>query len=304
MILATTIPLRRKGDTKSQIVTNRKTTTGNNSDPLLETLVDGRYFILRKIGEGGCGKVYRAIDRETGRDVAIKTIVDRLTTDEATVSRFIKEAALGKWIRHNNIVQVTDLSFESNPLYFVMEFLSGSTISEFIAKNGPLTWDQIKQVLIPVCEALAAVHAEGFVHRDVKPDNLFLLEDGTVKVLDLGLAISMEDIKANDGFVLGTPLYMAPEAIYQGSTIDHRVDVYGLGVTAYQMLTGELPFNGDSLEEIHRKHFFEEPEPPSIRKPSLKLPSHADTTILRAMAKKPEHRFHDVAEMGNAIATA
>lgn len=284
---APTLDLRRPAEVKK--------------DPLVETTLSGRYSVLKKIGEGGCGTVYHARDT-AGKDVAIKTMLPHLAESSDAVTRFIAEAALGKWILHPNNTRVVDLSLETSPMFFAMEYLEGDTLGNFIRKNGPLTWKQVRDILIPVCEVLAAVHAEGFVHRDIKPDNVFLRDDGIVKLLDLGLAIHIEDVKDREGTCLGTPEYMAPENI-TGSRIDHRVDVYSLGITAYEMLTGVLPYGEPRvIERIFRGHLCETPDPPSLTR--MDVPREADLIVLKAIAKDPNHRFQSTTEMKDALLAA
>ena len=278
---------------------NLKRPAAAMKDPLEETVLGGKYFVLRKIGEGGCGRVYRGINLETGQDVAIKTMQSCLAGNSDSVARFITEAALGRWIEHPNSTRVIDLSLETTLRFFVMEYLDGDTLGNFIRKNGPLTWQQTRDILIPVCEAVTAVHDDGYIHRDIKPDNLFLLTNGTVKLLDLGLVIHAEEVAINEDVCFGTPEYMAPELI-TGEKVDHRVDVYGLGATTYEMLTGVLPFGGRVIDRLFRAHLYETPDAPSV---TIKdVPQEADLIILRALAKDPDHRFQSVQQFKQAIA--
>jgi|SRR3989338_7550853 len=296
------IVIARKSKVDSRAPTcNLKRPAVANKDPLEETVIGDRYFILRKIGEGGCGTVYHAIDKETGKDVAIKTMLPQLAEREDYVVKFMTEAALGRWVTHPNIARVIDLSLQASPMFFVMEYLDGETLGNFIRRNGPLTWQRARDILIPVCGALAAVHDDGYIHRDVKPDNIFILVDGTVKLLDLGLVMHMQDVAINEGVCWGTPEYMAPEHI-AGGEIDYRADVYGLGATTYEMLTGKLPFDGKVIDRIFRDHIYETPDPPSFRKKDL--PQEADLVVLRALAKDPDHRFQSVHEFEQALQAA
>lgn len=284
---APTLDLRRPAEVKK--------------DPLVETTLSGRYSVLRKIGEGGCGTVYHAKDTESGKDVAIKTMRPHLAKDRDYVDRFITEAALGRWIGHPGITGVVDLSLDTTPMFFVMDYLEGETLGEFIGRNGPLTWKQVRDVIVPVCEALVAVHNEGYIHRDVKPDNIFLLKDQGVRLLDLGLVIHADEVRDSEDVCFGTPEYMAPEHI-SGGRIDYRADVYALGATVYQMLTGSLPFDGKVIDRIFRDHLYETPDPPSLKRRDV--PPEADLVVLRALAKDPNHRFQSTTEMKDALLAA
>jgi len=276
-------------------------------DPLIGRVLGDRYRVLGLIAEGGMGTVYRAEHVVLGRRLAVKVLRPEFSTDEDLVRRFQREAVAASKLGQENIVDVTDFgrTREGN-LYFVMEQLEGRSLAAVLHAEGPLPFDRTALILAQLCRALAAAHGHGIVHRDLKPDNLVLLrrDDGSdfVKVVDFGISKSPgegEDRITRAGTIIGTPEYMAPE---QGSAtaVDHRADVYAVGVLAYEVLTGGLPIEGATPIATLLAAQTRAPDPPSRRRPAI--PPEVDGLVLRALAKRPEDRFPSMREMAGEIA--
>ncbi len=254
----------------------------------------GEYVVEAKIGEGGFGAVFRAAHPLIGKQVAIKVLYRRFSSDPQMVSRFIAEARAVNQIKSRNIIDI--FSFGTLPdgrQYYVMELLSGEPLDAFIAdRTVPLA--EALPVLRAVARALDAAHAKGIAHRDLKPENIFLASDGDgtmyPKLLDFGIAKLMHEQtrhKTQTGAPIGTPYYMSPEQC-RGRDVDHRTDIYSFGVLCYEMLTGRLPFNGESSMDILVQHMNDDPKPPS--QVNLDLSAPIDRAVLAMMEKKPEDR--------------
>ena len=276
-----------------------------SSVPPVGFVLDGRYRLEARIGGGGMGAVYRGRHLMMDQVVAIKVLWPELARDPATVKRFAREAKSTFRFDHPHCVRVTD--FGTSPegfLYLVMEYLRGRSLSQEISVDGPMAPHRAMHVLRQVCEALGHAHALGFVHRDLKPDNIMLLHrDGDpdfVKVLDFGLAkllapealgtaaISFSPL-TGEGTVFGTPAYMSPEQA-MGQPLAPSTDIYALGVTLYEMLTGQVPFAGASFMEVAVKHVEEPPVPPRVRRPDLPIPEALDALVMECLAKEPGAR--------------
>ncbi|PID38188.1 MAG: hypothetical protein CSB49_06885 [Proteobacteria bacterium] len=278
-------------------------------DPLLGKVVANRYRVLAKMGEGGMGTVYLAEHVTIEKKVALKVLLHEYARKPDLKQRFLQEAKAAASINHENIIDITD--FGETPdksVFFAMEFLEGADLSHAI-KRGPLPWSRAKPILLQICRSLGAAHSKDIIHRDMKPENVFLVErEGRpdfVKVLDFGIAkvsgATDGDHKlTRTGMVFGTPEYMSPEQA-QGHQPDHRVDIYAVGVIMYELLTGEVPFKADTFMGILTKHIFEDPVPPTQRSPELQIPVDAEAVILKAMAKDRDERFGSMSEMGAAI---
>jgi serine/threonine-protein kinase len=278
------------------------------SDPLVGTIVDGRYRIERKIGEGGMGVVYRAVHTALGKKLALKVLRGEMAQDVAVVQRFVNEARAASAIGHENIIDIFDFGrLADGSAYFVMEYLEGEPLTAFVRRGGSVPVRDVVHVLRQIASALAAAHARGIVHRDLKPDNIFLVKrEGRplfVKVLDFGIAkVGGASSKlTKTGMVFGTPHYMSPEQA-AGQAVDHRADIYSLGVIMYEMLVGRVPFDADSVMGILTKHMFEPPVPPSqaLGAGGARLGALEDIT-LRALQKKPEHRYSTMGELLDAL---
>ena len=264
------------------------------TDTLIDRVFDGRYRIVRKLGAGGMADVYLAEDQELGRRVAIKILNDRHAHDEQFVERFRREAKNAAGLSHPNIVSIYDRGEAEGSYYIAMEYLEGRTLKELIVRNGPtpvpIAIDYARQIL----SAVSFAHRNGIVHRDIKPHNIVVGRDGRLKVTDFGIARSGASQMTEAGSIIGTAQYLSPEQA-KGAAVDRRSDIYSVGVVLYEMLTGEVPFSGETPVEIAMKHLSTVPSPPSER--NSKVPHELDAVVLRALAKEPEHRYQSAEEM-------
>lgn len=282
-------------------------------DELVGQMLTERYRIDERISEGGMGTVYRATHVLMDKRVAIKVLHPSLAADDKIVARFSREARAASRISHPHALNVTDFGeSESGVVFLVMEFLDGRTLKEVIQADGPLPLSRVAGIIEQVSGALDAAHGEGVVHRDLKSDNIMLVEASNgsdwAKVLDFGIAKIKEPVGVTDpgltapNLIIGTPHYMSPEQCSQASEIDSRSDIYSLGIIIYEMLTGHVPFTGDSPTAIMMKHL-QEP-PPSVMEERDDLPPQVGMVITSAMAKRPEDRFQSAGEMSKALAAA
>ncbi len=276
-----------------------------------KTLGD-RYKVTGWIGSGAMGDVYLAEHVILRKKIAVKVLKHELCKHEELVQRFQQEAIAASRIGHENIVSVTDFGrTDEGALYFVMEALEGESLGALVHREGALELSRGLQLLLQLCRALAAAHANGIVHRDLKLDNLVLVrrDDGSelLKVLDFGISkvTDLADSPAKKhttqaGALLGTPDYMSPEQI-RGEDVDHRADVYAFGVLAFELITGALPFEARSVADVMMKHLGEQPIAPSQRRPELKLPAVFDALVLRALEKDRALRFQSMVELRAAL---
>jgi len=265
-------------------------------DPLVGHLVDGRYLVESRIARGGMATVYRALDRRLDREVALKVMHDNLAVDNGFVSRFVREARAAARLSHPNVVQVFDQGADGAVLYLAMEYLPGRTLRDVLTERGALTPRESVSVLEPVLGALGAAHRAGIVHRDVKPENVILTDDGRIKVADFGLAgaITGPISSSVSGELLGTVAYLSPEQVSRG-VADARADVYAAGIMLFELLTGKQPFTGDDPLRVAIRHVQESvPAPTSI---SPELPAAFDHVVLRATSRNPDQRPADAAEL-------
>jgi eukaryotic-like serine/threonine-protein kinase len=263
-------------------------------DPLIDTLFDGRYRIVRKIGAGGMANVYLAEDQELGRRVAIKILNDRHANDDQFVERFRREAKNAAALSHPNIVSIYDRGEAEGTYYIAMEFLDGRSLKELIVGRGPAPVNVAVEYARQILSALRFAHRHGIVHRDIKPHNVLVDGEGRVKVTDFGIARAGASQMTEAGSIVGTAQYLSPEQA-RGGNVDQRSDLYSLGVVLYELLTGESPFDGDTPVEIAMKHLSQVPEPPSTHRPDL--PRALDQVVMRALAKNPEDRYQSAEEM-------
>ena len=264
------------------------------SDTLIGTLFDGRYTVVRKLGAGGMANVYLAEDQELGRRVAIKILNERHANDEQFVERFRREAKNAAALSHPNIVSIYDRGEAEGTYYIAMEYVDGRSLKELIVSRGPAPITVAVEYARQILSALRFAHRHGIVHRDIKPHNALVDAEGRVKVTDFGIARAGTSQMTEAGSIVGTAQYLSPEQA-RGSNVDQRSDVYSLGIVLYELLTGTVPFNGDTPVEIAMKHLSALPEPPSARRSDI--PRDLDLIVLRALAKDPEDRYQSAEEM-------
>jgi beta-lactam-binding protein with PASTA domain/predicted Ser/Thr protein kinase len=264
------------------------------TDPLIDSLFDGRYRILRKLGAGGMANVYLAEDQELGRRVAIKILNDRHANDDQFVERFRREAKNAAALSHPNIVSIYDRGEAEGTYYIAMEYLDGRSLKELIVSRGPAPVNVALEYARQILSALRFAHRHGIVHRDIKPHNVLVDNEGRVKVTDFGIARAGTSQMTEAGSIVGTAQYLSPEQA-RGADVDQRSDLYSLGVVLYELLTGETPFDGDTPVEIAMKHLSATPEPPSAHRSDI--PRELDWVVTRALAKAPADRYQSADEM-------
>src|SRR4051794_23546327 len=272
----------------------------------------GNYAIKAKLGEGGMGAVYLGEHPLIGKRVAIKVLLEELSSKEDIVQRFFNEAKAVNDIGHQNIVDIVDFGKMKNDnggadiVYFIMEFLDGESLAARLRRTG-LSFKETTHVMTQCCSALAASHAKGIVHRDLKPENIYLCPRGTdknfIKILDFGIAKLTGDTgqshKTRTGLVIGTPTYMSPEQCEGKGLIDHRSDVYSLGVVMYELLTGRVPFPGDGFGEILVAHLTKTPESPSTINPDVT--PQLEAIVMHSIEKDRNLRFQNMTEFLAAV---
>jgi serine/threonine protein kinase len=268
----------------------------------LQRAVASTYEIEHLIGEGGFGRVYSGRDIRLDRRVAIKVIRPDLAGARAFSDRFRKEAmALAKF-RHPGIVPIYDIQDSDGLTFFVMPLIVGDSLRMRLQRHRAVAPQETRRLLVELCHCLAATHRAGIVHRDIKPDNVMLESDALARALlmDFGIAKSMEEFgNTNSGMMLGTPTYMSPEQMNGDATVDHRSDIYSLGVLGYHMLTGRPPFVGSSWNEVVFAHMTRPAEP--LRKLNPSVPAPLADVIMKALSKDANDRFQSAAEMGSAL---
>ena len=259
------------------------------------SVIGNRYKIQEKIGNGGMATVYKALDQILNRYVAVKVLREEFTTDEEFIKRFNAEAQSAARLTHPNIVSVYDVGQEYNIYYIVMELIQGKTLKQIIEEDGHLSWKWAVNIAIQIASALEMAHKNNIIHRDIKPHNIMITEDGVAKVTDFGIAkaVSNSTITAF-GTTLGSVHYFSPEHARGGYT-DSKSDLYSLGVVMYEMVTGKVPFDADTPVSVALKHMQEEPVPPI--KVNKEIPFAVNQIILKAMKKDPNERYQNASEM-------
>ncbi|MBI5480202.1 MAG: serine/threonine protein kinase [Deltaproteobacteria bacterium] len=286
----------------------RPASASSANDSWIGQVIDGRYRVLARIGQGGMGAVYRVEHLRMGKIAAMKVLLQELASDRELIKRFRREAEAVSRLTHPNSVQTFDFGQVGDALFLVMEYLRGENLSAILKRDGPLLFQRVAPIVIQVCSALAEAHELGIVHRDLKPENIMVsrTKDGAdyVKVLDFGLAKMRESEALNDitqrGCLIGTPYYMSPEQV-RSEDPDARSDVYSLGAVMYRMLAGVEPFSGVSPMAVLTKHLTDEPVPPRQRRPDLDIDPGAEAIVLRAMAKRREDRYQSIDAMREEI---
>ena len=265
-----------------------------------QSVLGRRYQVEARIGAGGMAEVYRGLDPVLNRTVAIKVLNDQYARDAGFVERFRREAQAAARLNHPNIVGVYDHGSDDGTQYIVMEFIEGRTLADALGAGRRPTPLQSAEVARHISHALAAAHAQGVIHRDIKPANVMVTRDGTVKVMDFGIArlISGPETAPQTSAVLGTAAYLSPEQA-QGQPVDERTDIYSLGTVLYEMLSGRPPFTGESPVAIAYKQVNEAPVPPSQL--NRDVPHSLDAVVMRALAKNPANRYQTAAEFAEDL---
>ena len=263
--------------------------------------INDRYQIIKTIGEGGMANVYLAKDTILDRNVAVKVLRGDLADDEKFVRRFQREALSASKLNHPNIVEMYDVGEDNGSYYIVMEYVQGKTLKSLVKKRGALTLPEVIDIMTQLCSAIICAHDSYIIHRDIKPQNVMILDDGRVKIMDFGIAMALNSNELTQtNSVMGSVHYLPPEqANGSGSTI--KSDIYSLGILMYELLIGKVPFKGDNAVEIAIKQM-KEPIP-SICKQNPDIPQSVENIVLRACAKNPKNRYDSVKEMYDDIKT-
>ncbi len=266
----------------------------------LQRIIEGKYRIERLLGKGGMGTVFLAHDLTLEREVAIKVLPPDVGQDDQVVRRFQQEAKTAAKLDHPNIIPIYRVESEGGLNYFVMKYISGTSLEDLLEKKEPLAVPEIQRILWEAACALGHAHQRGVVHRDVKPANIMFDHDGRAMLTDFGISKALQAATGftATGMIIGTPHYMAPEQ-GKGAPVDGRADQYSLGVVGYRMITAELPFSGDSVHTIIYKHIYEEPPLASVKRPGI--PGTLTVAISRALLKDPDQRFPTMEEFATAV---
>ena len=264
--------------------------------------INERYQIIKTIGEGGMANVYLAYDTILDRNVAVKVLRGDLATDEKFVRRFQREALSASSLSHPNIVEVYDVGEDNGSYYIVMEYIEGKHLKQLLKKRGNLTLTEVVDIMLQITDGMSAAHDSYIIHRDIKPQNIMILENGLIKITDFGIAMALNSTQLTQtNSVMGSVHYLPPEqASGKGATI--QSDVYSMGILMYELLTGQLPFRGDNAVEIALKHI-KEPFP-KIREVLPNIPQSIENIIMKATAKNVKNRYVDAKEMNDDLKTA
>ena len=265
-------------------------------DNLIGKRLDGRYSIESLVGVGGMANVYRGTDLKTGNQIAVKVLKDEFLDNEELVRRFKNESKAISILSHPNIVKVYDVSVTDNCNTSSMEYVDGITLKEYLKqRGGALTWKETVHFATQILSALQHAHSKGIIHRDVKPQNIMLLADGSIKMMDFGIArFSRAQSQTVSDKAIGSVHYISPEQA-KGSKIDYRTDLYSLGVMMYEMLTGKLPFEGETALQIVMQHINEVPIIPSAFVPGI--PKGMDDIVMHAMSAHISRRYESAEKM-------
>ena len=266
----------------------------STTDRTQGTLFAGRYLLGRKLGSGGMADVWLAEDKELGRRVAVKILHERYASDDQFVERFRREATNAAGLSHPNIVSIFDRGEAEGSYFIVMEYVEGRTLKELVVTRGPCPIPVAISYTRQVLAALRYAHRHGIIHRDIKPHNVIVDHEGRVKVADFGIARAGASQITEAGSIIGTAQYLSPEQA-RGAPVDESSDLYSTGVVLFELLTGTVPFNGETPVEIAMKHISQTPEGPSVHRPEI--PRDLDLVVLRALAKEPADRYRSAQEM-------
>ena len=263
--------------------------------------ISDRYQIIKSIGEGGMANVYLAYDTILDRNVAVKVLRGDLATDEKFVRRFQREALSASSLNHPNIVEVYDVGEDNGQYYIVMEYIEGKHLKELLKKRGHLTITEVVDIMLQITDGMSVAHDSYIIHRDIKPQNIMILENGLVKITDFGIAMAMNATQLTQtNSVMGSVHYLPPEqANGKGATL--QSDIYSMGILMYELLTGKLPYRGENAVEIALKHL-KEPLP-SIREEIPNIPNSIENIIKKATAKNIKNRYADAREMHEDLLT-
>ncbi len=283
---------------------NRSSSSGSSPLPNLNlssgslAALSQRYDVLSEAGHGNMGNVYKACDRETGEIVALKLIKSEIASDQAATERFKNELLFARKITHKNVCRVYEFNRVGGIAYTSMEFVEGESLRSVLSRFGGLPARKGVDLALQICSGLKEAHAQGIVHRDLKPENVMIDSQGNVKIMDFGIARSMESGTRLTGAMIGTPAYMAPEQV-SGKPVDYRTDIYALGLVLYEMFTGSETFRADTPVAIALKQMQEAPVPPHDIDPNI--PVYIERAILKCLEKEPAKRFQSIAELENAL---
>ena len=263
--------------------------------------INDRYQIIKSIGEGGMANVYLAYDTILDRNVAVKVLRGDLATDEKFVRRFQREALSASSLSHPNIVEVYDVGEDNGQYYIVMEYIEGCQLKQLLKKRGRLTLSEVIDIMLQITDGLSVAHDAYIINRDIKPQNIMILDSGLVKITDFGIAMAMNSTQLTQtNSVMGSVHYLPPEqANGKGSTL--QSDIYSMGILMYELLTGELPYKGDNAVEIALKHLKE--KIPSVRDKYPEIPQSVENIIIKATAKNPKNRYADARSMNEDLRT-
>src|SRR5215813_67235 len=286
------------GRTVGSSFNDAATFSGNTPPPTLDRgtlLSNGRYEILNLLGQGAMGAVYKAKDNELDRWVAIKVIQPMLVSSPAILRRFKQELILARQISHKNVVRIFDIGETDGMKFITMEYIDGGDLKSLIIERGKIPPQEAMDIVRQICHALQAAHAEGVVHRDLKPQNIMMDQNGRVVVMDFGIAHSQETPSMTmTGALMGTPEYMSPEQA-KGEKTDSRADIFAVGIILYEMLTGKIPFRAGTVIETMYKRTQERATPPVDLDPSV--PVQANRIVMKCLEKDPANRYQTVEEL-------
>ena len=259
----------------------------------------GRYQIIEQLGKGGMGHVYRVLDKRLNEEIALKLIKPEIASDKKTVERFSNELKIARKIGHKNVARMFDLNEEQGTHFITMEYVRGEDLKRLIRKMGQFSSSQVIPIAKQICEGLTEAHRLGVVHRDLKPQNIMVDEDGNTRIMDFGIARSRESKDlTGTGVIIGTPKYVSPEQV-EGKGIDQRSDIYSLGIILYEMVTGRVPFEGGTALSIAHKHKYEAPIEPKQINPQI--PVDLNRLILKCLEKDKQKRFQSAGEVRNEL---